>query len=224
MPFDRDTWIQKYLNNLKSLFDSRLFFVGLQGSYGREEATCQSDIDMVAILDKVTPEDLQAYSTMLDTLSNREKICGFISGQQQLTNWERSDLFQFYFDTTPIYGSIDFIMPLIKKEDIHRAILLGDCNIYHMCGHNMVHERDHEILKNLYKTATFTVKAIYYEQTKNYIKQKNELIAELDLQEKEILQTEKLLKESSGLSQSEFEKFSGILFNWSSGLITKYAV
>lgn len=217
-----NTWMKVYLDKLRSLFGSRLMFVGLQGSYNRGEATDISDIDMVVILSYATSEDLEAYSAMLDTLQNREKVCGFISGRQELINWERSDLFQFYHDTTPILGSIDFLLPLIGKEDIHRAIRIGACNIYHMCGHNMVHEKNTAILKSLYKSAAFTVQAIYYDQMGTYIKQKAELISVLRPQEREILQTNITLKQQPNIAQTEFERLSEQLFNWAAGLIIKY--
>lgn len=222
MDFDIDIWMREYLDELKSLFGSRLLLAGLQGSCGRGEPTDSSDIDVVVILDHVTSEDLKAYSAMLDTLPNREKVCGFISGQQELMNWERSDLFQFYHDTTPILGSIDFLLPLISKEDICRAIRIGACNIYHMCGHNMVHEKDTEILKALYKSAAFTVQAVYYDQTETYIKQKTELISMLQPQDREILQAGIAFKKQPDLEQAEFECLSELLFNWAAGLINKY--
>lgn len=222
MDFNIDSWMKIYLEEMKSLFGSRLLFIGLQGSYGRGEATDSSDIDAVVILDKVTSKDFKAYSAMLDTLPNREKVCGFISGQHELINWERSDLFQFYHDTTPLFGSIDFLLSLIDKEDIQRAIRLGACNIYHICGHNMVHEKDPEILKGLYKSAAFTVQAIYYYQTGTYIKQKSELINVLHPQEQDILQTGIALKEQPSLAQTEFERLSDQLFDWASGLIVQY--
>ena len=222
MNFDIDTWMKEYLVKLKSMFGSRLLFFGIQGSYGRGEATDNSDVDVVVILNHATLEDLKAYSLMLDTLPNREKACGFISGRQELINWERSDLFQFYHDTTPIYGSIDFLLPLIGKEDIRRAVRIGACNIYHMCGHNMVHEKDAEILKSLYKTAAFTVQAIHYDQTGTYIKKKAELVPVLPPQEQEVLQTGIILKKQPNLTQAEFERFSELLFNWAAGLITRY--
>jgi len=224
MDFDINTWIKEYLDELKSLFGSRLLFSGLQGSYGRGEATDSSDIDLVVILKQVAPEDLKAYSAMLDTLPKREKVCGFISGQQEITNWERSDLFQFYHDTTPIFGSIDFLLPLIGKEDVRRAIRIGACNIYHMCGHNMVHEKSVEILKALYKSAAFTVQAVYYDQTGTYIKQKAELITTLQPQEREILQTGIMLRKQSNMAQTEFERLSKLLFSWAAGLITTYKI
>ena len=224
MDFDINTWIKGYLNNLKSLFTLRLLFCGLQGSYGRGEATESSDIDLVVILNHATPEDLKAYSSMLDTLPNREKVCGFISGQQEIINWERSDLFQFYHDTTPILGNIDFLLPLIGAEDVRRAIRIGACNIYHMCGHNMVHEKSTEILKALYKSAAFTVQAVHYDQTGTYIKQKAELIPMLQLQDKKILQSNIMLKKHIIIEQTEFERLSKLLFNWAAGLIISYKI
>lgn len=222
MAFDINIWMKEYLNELKSLFGSRLMFVGLQGSYGRSEATDSSDIDVVVILNHATPEDLKAYSAMLDTLPNREKACGFISGQQELMNWERSDLFQFYHDTTPVFGSIDFLLQIIGKEDIYRAIRIGACNIYHMCGHNMVHEKDAEILEVLYKSAAFIIQAVYYDQTGTYIKQKVELIPMLQPQEREILQVGITFKKQPNTAQTEFGRLSELLFNWAAGLIIKY--
>ena len=222
MDFNINTWMTGFLGELKALFDSRLLFAGLQGSYGRDEATAGSDVDVVVILDQVTPDDLKAYSAMLDTLPNREKVCGFISGRQELLNWERSDLFQFYHDTTPVFGSIDFLMPQINQEDIYRTIRIGACNIYHLCGHNMVHEKDADILKNLYKSAAFTVQAVYFEKTGAYIKQKSELIPLLQPQEREILQTFINLKQQPNMAQTEFDRFSELLFNWAAGLLIEY--
>ncbi len=222
MQVNIDTWIQQYLSKLKSLFGSRLAFVGLQGSYGRGEATDNSDIDMVVILDHAEPEDLKTYGTMLDSLPNREKICGFISGLQELKNWERFDLFQFYYDTTTILGNIDFLKELIGKEDVRRAVRIGACNIYHMCGHNMVHEKDGELLKALYKSSTFIVQAVFFLQTGTYRKRKTELLSVLQQPEREILETAAALKQQANLAQADFDQLSGQLFRWALHLITEY--
>lgn len=222
MQVNIDTWIQQYLSNLKSLFGSRLAFVGLQGSYGRGEATDNSDIDVVVILDHAEPEDLKTYGTMLDSLPNREKICGFISGLQELKNWERSDLFQFYYDTTPILGNIDFLKELIGKEDVRRAVRIGACNIYHMCGHNMVHEKDGELLKALYKSSTFIVQAVFFLQTGTYRKRRTELLSVLQQPEREILESAAALKQHANLAKADFDQLSGQLFRWALRLITEY--
>ena len=102
-----DVWMSDFIHNLNEVFDNRIWFIGLQGSYGRSEATETSDIDVVVILDELSATDIQTYHNMLDTLPHRELICGFLSGKDEILNWEASDLFQFYHDTTPIKGSLD---------------------------------------------------------------------------------------------------------------------
>ena len=107
---DITAWMQNFLQTLTETFANRVWFVGLQGSYGRGEATETSDIDIVVILDELSAMDIQAYKDMLDTLSYRELICGFLSGKKEIMNWEPSDLFQFCNDTTPIKGSLDEVL------------------------------------------------------------------------------------------------------------------
>ena len=137
-------WIQTYVNKTVNLFGNRIYFIGLQGSYGRGDATEHSDIDVVLILDYVHSDDLSSYSQMLDQLPFREKACGFISGKEEIFHWEASDLFQFYFDTIPIIGSLDELREKISTNDICQAIHTGTCNIYHLCAHNIVHEKEPE--------------------------------------------------------------------------------
>ncbi|KAF1084306.1 hypothetical protein SPSYN_02082 [Sporotomaculum syntrophicum] len=86
----------------------------------------------------------------------------------------------------------------------------------------MVHEKDAEILKALYKSTAFTVQAIYYDQMGTYIKQKAELIPVLQLQEREILQTGIMFMKQPNMAKTGFERLSELLFNWAAGLIIKY--
>ena len=72
---DMTEWMQGFLRALDDTFGNRVWFVGLQGSYGRGEATETSDIDVVVILEALSAADIQSYSAMLDTLPNRELIC-----------------------------------------------------------------------------------------------------------------------------------------------------
>ena len=138
---DISIWMQDFLQTLNETFANRVWFVGLQGSYGRGEATETSDIDVVVILDELYASDIQKYNTMLDALPHREQICGFLSGKDELLNWEPSDLFQFYYDTSPIQGSLDELLAVIDETAVNRAIKIGACNIYHGCVHNMLHEK-----------------------------------------------------------------------------------
>ena len=119
------TWMNGFLRSINETFGDRVWFVGLQGSYGRGEATETSDIDVVVILDELSTADIKAYNDMLDTLSHRELICGFLSGKDELLNWEPSDLFQFCHDTTPIKGSLDEVMAVVDADSVNRAIKIG---------------------------------------------------------------------------------------------------
>ena len=91
---DIDAWMKSYLQILNKTFGNRVWFVGLQGSYGRGEAIETSDIDVVAILDELSAADIQSYHAMLDTLPHRELICGFLSGTS-LFNKTFKSLFEF---------------------------------------------------------------------------------------------------------------------------------
>ena len=215
---DIKSWLEEFLQKLNEVFKCRVWFVGLQGSYGRGEATETSDIDVVVILDEFTVADIQAYNQLLDTLPHRELICGFVSGKDEIMNWEPADLFQFYHDTTPIKGSLDELLPKIDSFAVDRAIKIGACNIYHGCVHNMLHTKNEDILKGLYKAASFVVQAIVFKQTGNYIKHQNQLLQESLPEERIVLET--FLKYKNG-EAVDFATASAILFEWSKKWISK---
>ena len=212
MMIDISIWIKNFLQTLNETFGDRVWFVGLQGSYGRGEATETSDIDVVVILDELSTMDIQTYNTMLDTLPHRELICGFLSGKNEIMNWEASDLFQFCHDTTPIKGSIDEVMAVIDESAVNRAIKIGACNIYHGCVHNMLYEKSEDILRGLYKSASFVVQAIAFKRTAKYIKHQSELRNIVSNDERVIVDTFLDLKNGGTV---DFNLMSETLFDWS---------
>ena len=149
MVLDISAWMNDFLKALEETFGKRVWFVGLQGSYGRGEATETSDIDLVVILDELTAADIPTYNAMLDTLPHRELICGFLSGKEEILHWDAADLFQFSHDTTPIRGTLDSLLPLIDDAAVQRAIHMGACNIFHGCVHNMLYEKSEDILRSV---------------------------------------------------------------------------
>lgn len=209
---DINAWMQDFLQQLNKTFGDRVWFVGLQGSYGRGEATPTSDIDAVVILDELSASDLQTYNEMLNTLSHRELICGFISGKTEIINWEPSDLFQFYYDTTPIQGRLDELLTVIDENAVNRAIKIGACNIFHGCVHNMLHEKSKDILRELYKSAAFVVQAIAFKQTGNYIRCQKDLLNVVSPDERIIVETFLKMKNSGTVA---FLPMSETLFTWS---------
>lgn len=205
-------WMKHFLQALDAHFGERAWFVGLQGSYGRGEATEASDIDIVVILNELTSRDIQTYKRMLEGLPNSELIYGFLSGRKEILNWDAADLFQFYHDTLPIRGSLDELQLRIDDAAVNRAIKTGVCSIYHGCVHNMLYERSDEILKALYKSASFVVQAICFKQTGRYIRLQKDLLKAAELDEKSIVSTFLQLKSSGKV---EFDEMSEVLFAWS---------
>lgn len=215
---DIKVWLELFAEKLDDIFGTRVWFVGLQGSYGRGEATESSDIDVVVVLDVLTAEDLEAYRTMLDTLPHRDLICGFLSGKAELMNWEPSDIFQFYYDTKPIKGTLDELLQCIDDDAIGRAIRIGACNIYHGCVHNMLHERNEDILRALYKNASFVVQAICFRDTGVYTRSQEELVAIAQPDEQMIVNAYKHLKNGEPV---DFQKQAEELFYWSQKWVQK---
>ena len=215
---DITTWMQNFLQTLNETFRERVWFVGLQGSYARGEAIETSDIDIVVILNELSALDIQIYNTMLDTLSNRELICGFLSGKEELMNWEPSDLFQFCHDTTPIKGSLDEVMAVVDESAVNRAIKIGVCNIFHGCVHNMLHEKSEDILRGLYKSASFIVQTIVFKQTGNYIKHQEELLTVATSNEQAIINTFLSFKK---VGTVDFIPMSEALFVWAKQWISE---
>ena len=209
---DITAWMQNFLQALNKTFADRVWFVGLQGSYGRGEATETSDIDIVVILDELSAMDLQTYHDMLDTLPHRELICGFLSGKTEIMNWEPSDLFQFCHDTTPIKGSLEAVMAVIDENAVNRAIKIGACNLYHGCVHNMLHDKSEDILRGLYKSASFVVQAIVFKQTGTYISHQKELLQAVSSDEQVIVETFMNLKNGGTV---DLNLMSETLFAWS---------
>ena len=215
---DITVWMSNFLQTLNKTFENRVWFVGLQGSYGRGEATETSDIDVVVILDELSAKDIQIYNDMLDTLPHRKLICGFLSGKNEIMNWEPSDLFQFCNDTTPIKGTLDEVIALIDENAINRAIKIGACNIFHGCVHNMLHEKSEDILRGLYKSASFVVQAIVFKQTGNYIKYQEELFKVVSSDELVIVENFMNLKNGGTV---DFSLMSETLFDWAKKWISE---
>ena len=215
---DINIWMQNFLQALNETFANRVWFVGLQGSYGRGEATETSDIDVVVIMDELSVTDIQTYNDMLDTLPHRELICGFLSGKDEIMNWEPSDLFQFCNDTISIKGSLEEVMAFIDEDAVDRAIKIGACNIYHGCVHNMLHEKSGDILRGLYKSASFVVQAIAFKQTGKYIRHQKDLLEVVSLDERAIMEIFMNLKNGVKV---DFNLMSNTLFTWSKKWISE---
>ena len=193
-----DMWLGEYMEAVQVQFGPRVWFIGLQGSFGRGEATAESDLDV-------------------------ERVCGFVSGKGELLAWEPADLFQFCHDTRPLLGTLDQVLEKITEGDVHRAVWTGACNVYHMCAHNMVHEKSLDILRDLYQSAGFTLQAIAYLQTGQYARKKQELCLLLQPEDRHILEVGMELRQTREAPAESFQGWSEDLLRWASAWVQKSA-
>lgn len=209
-------WMNQFLKVLEENFAGRIWFVGLQGSYGRGEATEQSDIDTVVILDQLNAADLKVYRDMIDTLPHQELICGFLSGKEEILHWDPAELFQFYYDTTPIQGTLDALLARIDAAAVEWAIHSGACQIYHGCVHNMLYEKSDAVLRELYKSASFVVQAIAFRTVGKYIKFQKDLQKVITGRDAAVVSVFHKLKNGGAV---EFAAMSETLLEWARCLI-----
>lgn len=206
------TWMEEYSRRMEDAFGERIRFIGLQGSRARGEGRDDSDIDVVCILDKLFPEDVYAYRDALDGIEHRELVCGFLGGWDELMHWEPAELFQFYHDTTAFIGNLDELLKCIDEEAVARAVRIGAGTIYHGCVHNMVHGKNAQVLRELYKAAGFVLRASTYLRSEEYVRRNDDLLTQLETGDQEILKTHMALKDGA---EADFNKMSDELFVWS---------
>ena len=185
---DISIFMESFKGNLLCLFGDNLLFLGIQGSYGRGEAKETSDIDPVIILRQCGKDELLKYRAYIDTLPEKDILCGFVSSIDELRAWESADRAQLILDTKPVYRDLAELCPPITRDDIERAVLQGACAIYHASSHNILHARNWSILPELYKGARFTIRMKHYLQTGVYVSAFRELVAVVDEEEKMILE------------------------------------
>ena len=204
-------------------FGPRVWFIGLQGSFGRGEATAESDLDVVLILDAVSAADLRAYSAMLDRLPERERVCGFVSGKGELLAWEPADLFQFCHDTRPLLGTLDQVLEKITEGTStgRSGQGLAMCTTCAPTIWSM--KKSLDILRDLYQSAGFTLQAIAYLQTGQYARKKQELCLLLQPEDRHILEVGMELRQTREAPAESFQGWSEDLLRWASAWVQKSA-
>ncbi len=211
-------WIQTYRKAVERAFGGRICCLGIQGSRARGEAGPNSDVDMVLILDRLTPEDLEHYRMAVADLPERELLCGFVSGREELAQWTQGELFQFYHDTRPLIGDLEFLRFAAGRSGAAEAVHTGACALYHACAHNFLHGRDPEVLRELYKSAGFTLRAKCYAEKGVYCSAGRELAEALEGEDLSILQTGEALRRGEAVP---FDSASGALLSWTGALIRR---
>ena len=132
-------------------------------------------------------------------------------GKAEIMNWQPSDLFQFCHDTTPIKGSLEEVIAVVDENAVDRAIKIGVCNIFHGCVHNILHEKSESMLRELYKSAYFVIRAIIFKQKGFYVKHAKDMRSVVFSDERVIVDNFLHLKNGGSV---DFSAMSETLFAW----------
>ena len=219
---DAFDWAHNATDKLSTEFGSRLVFVGIQGSRARGEARDGSDIDLVVLLDHVDADDLARYHSVIQTMPHSELACGFVGSERVLAAWPRHELFQFYHDTTAIFGALPDVGPFTRGDALEAA-RIGASGVYHAACHAFVFDGDavDDILESLFKGAFFALQALQFERTGSYPRTKAELASQLDGDEARILGIGRDWKARRPSDDSGRKQLIDLLLRWSEGILAR---
>lgn len=176
--FHVELYIDNLIHLLKMSFGSRLLYVGLQGSYLRGEATDNSDIDIMVVIDSLTVSDLNEYRSVIHSLDNADKACGFICSKNDLINWNPMEICHLLHSTKDYYGCLADLTPNYCDQDILNFIKISLNNLYHELCHRYIHadiEMNAARLPSTYKGVFFILQNLYYLRSREFVNKKTAL-------------------------------------------------
>nr|WP_300789731.1 nucleotidyltransferase domain-containing protein [uncultured Acetatifactor sp.] len=210
--------IEEYIDGLTDIladaFGERLVYIGLQGSYLRNEATENSDIDIMAVIDDISVEDLDTYRQALVSIGNFDKSCGFICGRADLSHWNPLELCHLLNTTKDYYGELKNLVPAYTMEDERNYVKFSLNNLYHEICHRYIHaDREHNIsrLPVTCKSVFYIVQHLHYLHTGNFVPTKWELLECVQDEDKAVLELSVSLRNDDGY---DFDRAFSLLFRW----------
>ena len=219
--FRIDEYIDNLITLLKDVFGERLMYIGLQGSYLRNEETKNSDIDIMAVIDNLSVEDLKTYQKALVSVGNFDKSCGFICGKADLEHWNPLEICHLLNTTKDYYGELKKLVPAYTVEDKKNYVKLSLNNLYHEICHRYVHaDREYNILKLpiTCKSVFFIIQHLYYLNSGNFIPTKRELLECVQDENKIVLELSISLQDHMDY---DFDTAFLVLFNWCQNALSK---
>lgn len=134
-----EEYIRAMTDRLRSVFGERLCYVGLQGSHLRGEAAEGSDLDLMVVIEGLTPHDLEDYRACLSSLGSDIPSCGFLCGREELSCWNPLEIAHLRHSTKDIWGSLVPLLPQVTRDEHRRYVQLSLGNLYHALCHRYVH-------------------------------------------------------------------------------------
>lgn len=219
--FRIDEYINELIAALKEAFGERLVYIGLQGSYLRGEETKSSDIDIMAVIDNISVEDLKTYQKALISVGNFDKSCGFICGKADLEHWNPLEICHLLNTTKDYYGELKNLVPAYTIEDERNYVKFSLNNLYHEICHRYIHaDKEYNIsrLPITCKSVFFIMQHLYYLINGNFIPTKRELLECLQGEDKTVLELSISLQKCSTY---DYDRAFSTLFNWCQNALSK---
>lgn len=188
--FNIDNYLENLISRCKDSFGERLMYAGLQGSWLRGEATENSDIDVMIVLDGFSVEDMKIYRNILKEIGWFEKSCGFICGKEELTNWNPLEALQLKYTTKDLFGKLENLLPPATRQDEVNYVKISLGNFYHENCHRYIHagdEKSRNKLRASCKQLYFVIQNLHYLESGDFLLKKSDLKAAVSAQDREIL-------------------------------------
>ncbi len=209
-----ENYINKLIELLKRKFGARLLYVGLQGSYLRGEASDNSDLDIMVVINTLNVTDLDSYRSIIQSLEHYDKSCGFICSKTDLASWNPLEIFHLTNSTKDYFGVLNDLVPTYTDLDIKNFIKLSLNNLYHEICHRYIHadlDCNIESLPFTFKGVFFILQNIFYLKNGIFIRTKFELLPLLSDVDYAVLN--RSIEINNGLQYDFHESFE-LLFNW----------
>jgi len=180
-----DAWLAGFLAKLKERFGDRLIWVGLHGSWGRQEARPESDIDCMVVLDRIEDSDLYAFRDIVSSMPDAQTVgSGLLLSTAELREAPRFYLVQFFYGRRVLYGSLRGIVAPLGPEELITDIRLKASDNLHAARHYLLYPHDlpkvvHK-LKYPFKNCFYALQSWLLLTQGKYVPAKNEILECLD--------------------------------------------
>ena len=220
--FIANEYIKSLTTLIKNAFGERLIYVGLQGSYLRGEATENSDIDVMVVIEDITPSDLEKYKEAILSLEGYDKSCGFICGTEDLRCWNLLEICHLLNTTKDYYGRLSDLVPTYSERDVRSFIKLSVGNLYHEICHRYIHSSTEKNVASLpftYKSVFFILQNMYYLEHGVFVGTKKELLDVLDGKDKQVLKAALSFTDNADY---DFDEKFNLLFSWCKETLARF--
>ena len=215
---DVGEYLQKLIGACKYAFGDRLVYVGLQGSFMRNEATDKSDIDVMIVLDGFSVADMDEYRDILKNIGDYEKSCGFICGKDEMIRWNPLEVCQLRHTTKDLFGELKDFLPPATREDEINYVKLSLGNLYHELCHRYIHadrKKNIAAFRGTCKGLFFLIQNLHYLESGYFILRKKDLKEAAGEEDRIILEL------ADHPDRYDFDQSFSFLFNWCQRAFTR---